>query len=77
MRKIYHLATCSTCQRIIKELDLENQQCEFQDIKTESITGDQLDTMQEMAGSFESLFSRRAMKYREWGLGQKKLTETD
>jgi arsenate reductase len=30
-----------------------------------------------MAGSFEALFSRRAMKYKEWGLKDKQLTEKD
>ena len=28
-----------------------------------------------MAGSYEALFSRRAMKYQEWGLKDKPLTE--
>ena len=30
-----------------------------------------------MAGSYEALFSRRAMKYKEWGLKDKPLTEKD
>jgi arsenate reductase len=30
-----------------------------------------------MAGSYEALFSRRAMKYKEWGLKDKKLEEKD
>jgi arsenate reductase-like glutaredoxin family protein len=37
MKKIYHLASCSTCQRIIKELGgLED--FEKQNIKEEKIT---------------------------------------
>ena len=33
--------------------------------------------MKKMAGSYESLFSRRAMKYKELGLKDKKLDEKD
>lgn len=75
MKKIYHLATCSTCQRIMKELDLNR--FEEQEIKSEPITPVQLDEMKEMAGSYEALFSRRAMKYRQLGLHEKDLSEKD
>ncbi|MCB0761058.1 MAG: hypothetical protein KDC12_05995 [Flavobacteriales bacterium] len=77
MRKIYHLASCSTCQRIIKELKLDEAKFEFQDIKTENITPAQLEEMHAKTGSYEALFSKRAMKYREWNLGAKDLTEAD
>jgi len=33
--------------------------------------------MAEMSGTYESLFSRKAMKYRAMGLAEKKLTEKD
>ena len=49
----------------------------MQDIKFEKITEKQLDEMKKMAGSYEALFSRRAMKYKEWGLKDKQLTEKD
>jgi len=49
----------------------------MQDIKTEKITPAQLDEMKEMAGSYEALFSRRAMKYKELGLKDQSLTEKD
>jgi arsenate reductase len=49
----------------------------MQDIKTEKITATQLDEMKKMAGSYEALFSRRAMKYKELGLKDKPLTEKD
>ena len=48
-----------------------------QDIKAEKITEGQIDQMGDMAGSFESLFSRKAMKYRSMGLGEKTLGESD
>lgn len=76
MKKIYHLSTCSTCQRILKELNPGNDVV-LQDIKTEPITIQQLEQMEELAGSFEALFSRKAMKYRAMGLHEKALTEKD
>jgi len=77
MKKIYHLGNCTTCQAIIKETGLDKKGFEMQDIKFEKITPAQLDAMKKMAGSYEALFSRRAMKYKEWGLKDKKLGEKD
>lgn len=48
-----------------------------QDIKTESITADQLTEMHKLAGSYESLFSKTARKYRGLGLNEQQLTEED
>lgn len=49
----------------------------MQDIKTEKITPAQLDELKKMAGSYEALFSRRAIKYKEMGLKDKQLVEKD
>jgi arsenate reductase len=49
----------------------------MQNIKEEKITPAQLQEMKTMAGSYEALFSRRAMKYKELGLKDKKLEEKD
>ncbi len=76
MKKVYHLSTCSTCQRIIKELGI-GEEFEYQDIKKESITPEQLEEMKRLAGSYENLFSRVAMKYKAWGLKEKNLGEED
>lgn len=64
MKKIYYLSSCSTCARIIKDLQLEKHKFIFQDIKTEKITSAQLAEMKEKTGSYESLFSRVALKYK-------------
>ena len=77
MKKFYHLGNCTTCQAIIKETGIANAGCTMQDIKTEAITPAQLDEMKLLAGSYEALFSRRALKYKEMGLKDKKLTESD
>lgn len=74
---MYHLATCTTCQAIIKETKVDKKGFSMQDIKTEKITPEQLDEMRSLTGSYESLFSRRALKYKEMGLKDKKLTEDD
>jgi len=76
MKKIYHLATCSTCIRIIKELNPDTKVV-LQDIKTEKITEEQLEEMKGLAGSYEVLFSKRAMKYKALGLKDKNLSEAD
>ena len=76
MRKIWYLSSCSTCQRIIKELGgLED--FEHQNIKEENISAHDLDWLKRKTGSYEALFSRRSMKYRAWGLHEKTLTEMD
>jgi arsenate reductase len=64
MKKIYYLSTCDTCARIIGELNLKKKGFEFQDIKTEKISAKQLEEMKKMSGSYESLFSRVALKYK-------------
>ena len=76
MNKIYHLASCSTCQRIIKELT-PLAQFEMQNIREEKITETQIDAMAKAVGSYEALFSRRAMKYKSMGLADKDLSEAD
>jgi arsenate reductase len=77
MNKIYHLSSCTTCQRILEETGIGGKKFVMQDIKTEQITPEQLDALKEKTGSYEALFSRRALKYKELGLKDKQLTEAD
>ena len=77
MKKVYFISTCSTCKRIISELDLHSKGFDFQDIKTNKITPEQLEEMHTLAGNYESLFSRRSMQFRARGLGEKALNEND
>lgn len=76
MKKIYYLSSCSTCKKIIQELKL-NDDFKFQDIKTTKITKAQLQQMAQLSGSYESLFSRRAIKYKALPIKDKLLTEAD
>ncbi|RFS23423.1 arsenate reductase [Chitinophaga silvatica] len=77
MNKIYHLSTCGTCKKILEETNAKARGFELQDIKKEKITPAQLDEMKALAGSYESLFSRRSQQYRPMGLHEKNLTEED
>ena len=76
MKKIYHSSTCTTNQRILKEIKPKKDVI-MQDIKTEAITPAQIDEMKKLAGTYEALFSRVAIKYRVMGLHEKVLTEKD
>ncbi|SDS31183.1 ArsC/Spx/MgsR family protein [Gramella sp. MAR_2010_147] len=74
MKKIYHLSTCDTCKRILKELEVPDSFI-LQDIKSEKITEEQLDEMRQLSGSYESLFSKRARLYKERDLKNEDLDE--
>lgn len=74
MKKAYYLQNCSTCNRILSDLKWNN---EAQEIRSEKITSDQLEQMSKLAGSYEALFSRRAIKYKSMGLKEKVLQEDD
>ncbi len=76
MRKvIFHLPSCSTCQRLLKDWNTDG--VELRDIRNSPITEDEIDEMARLAGSYEDLFSRRAMKYRSMGLHEMDLSEAD
>lgn len=76
MKKVYYLKTCSTCIRILKELNLPSDYI-LQDIKTQEITVKQLEDMKDLAGSYEALFSKRSNLYKEMDLKNQELTERD
>lgn len=75
MKKIYHLKTCDTCRRMLKEIDTSDYI--LQEIKTNPITVKQLDELFELTNSYEVLFSRRAKKYKQMDLKNQILTEQD
>lgn len=77
MKKAFTLPTCKTCVRIFEDLQPEGKGCEIIDIKSQGIASEDLDRMKELAGSYEALFSRRAIKFRSMGLGDQNLTEAD
>lgn len=76
MKRIYHLSSCSTCQRILKEIN-PSADVELIDIKVQNIDAETLDWIKSKVGSYEALFSKRAMKFKSMGLNQMQLTEAD
>lgn len=76
MNIFFYLKSCSTCKRILDDLNLP-ETVTLQNIKNDPITEEQLDHMKKLAGSYEALFSRRATLYKERDLKNKTLTEND
>jgi len=76
MKKIYYLKSCSTNQRILKQMNLYEDVI-LQNIKEENIDEATLDQLKERVGSYEALFSKKAMKYKALGLNNMDLAEAD
>ena len=76
MKKIFHLETCKTCQKILAELQPLDG-VELREIKSKGVTVDELKEMRALTDSYESLFSRRAMLFRQRGLNNQELGEDD
>jgi arsenate reductase len=76
MDKIYYLASCDTCRKIIKSLPKDHN-LKFHDIKQDPITVAELEQMRELSGSYEALFSKKAQLYKSMDLKNKSLTEDD
>ncbi len=76
MKKIYHLSTCDTCKKNLKELDPPSSY-ELQDIKEYPLTEEQLKELKHLSGTYEALFSKRARLYKERDLKNKQLSEED
>ncbi|MEO0045546.1 MAG: Regulatory protein Spx [Bacteroidota bacterium] len=74
--KIYYLASCDTCRKIIKSLPNADR-LQFHDIRQNPITEEELEEMYQLSGSYESLFSKKAQLYKSMDLKNKALTETD
>jgi arsenate reductase len=76
MKSVYFLSSCSTCQRILKQLNLPSD-ISLIDIKLSNIDGEALDKIAGMAGSYEQLFSKKAMKYKALGYDKLSLSEIE
>ncbi len=76
MNTIFHLSTCDTCKRILGEIG-KPEGYRLQDIKTEPVSGSQLKELHALAGSYESLFNKRARLYKERGLNKQELGEEE
>lgn len=76
MNQFYYIATCDTCKRIMRTLNLPSS-VEKREIKQQTLTVKELEKLKEMAGSYEALFSKRAKLYKERNLKDEQLDEDD
>jgi arsenate reductase-like glutaredoxin family protein len=76
MNTIYLLPSCNTCQRVLKTVEQVGD-WKVRDIKSEPLTETEVDAMAASAGSYEDIFSRRAMLYRSRELNKQDLGEED
>jgi len=76
MKTFYYLSTCDTCKRIMADLNVTSD-IKLQDIKSEPLTSEDVDTMTKISQSYEALFSKRARLYKERNLKEQQLAESD
>jgi len=75
MKKAYYLSSCSTCNRILKEV--KDYHFQLQDIKLDTITEEQIDQIYQFTDSYEALFNKKSRKYKSMGLKDQSLKEED
>jgi arsenate reductase len=76
MSKFYYLSTCSTCKRIIHELDLPNS-VTLIDIKKNPLSEHDIHELYSLTGSYEALINKRARMFKEKGLNSQQLKEEE
>ncbi len=76
MNKIYYIASCDTCRKIIKSLPKDHNLV-FHDIKQNPLSEVELEEMHRLSGSYEALFSKKAQLYKSMDLKNKNLNESD
>lgn len=76
MDRIYYLASCDTCRKIIKSLPNPDR-LTFIDIRQNPLSEADVEEMHQLCGSYEALFSKKAQLYKSMDLKNKNLTEAD
>ncbi|MEB3207138.1 MAG: arsenate reductase family protein [Vampirovibrionales bacterium] len=75
---LYWLPYCSTCQKAEAWLTAHGISIEKSiDVKTQPLARDVIEELAEKVGGVESLFSKRAMKYRSLGLDKMTLNASE
>lgn len=75
---VYWLPHCTTCQKAVQYLEEKGVPIHsFRDLKAQPLTRAEVEELAGKAGGAETLFSRRAMKYRSMGLHEQQLSEDD
>ena len=75
---VYWLPHCTTCQKAVQHLRDRGVTIRgFRDLKAQPLTRPEVEDLARKAGGAETLFSRRAMKYRKMGLHERTLSDDD
>jgi arsenate reductase len=78
IERIYWLPHCSTCVKADQYLkDKGATVKKYINVKEEQVSEKEIQELCDLMGGVEKLFSKRAMKYRGWGLHEKELSEAD
>lgn len=64
MKRVYFLSTCDKCRRILSSLE-NRSDYEHVDIKIKHISPEILDNLAGFVGSYEALFNKRAIKFKD------------
>lgn len=76
MKTIFYLKTCSTCIKILKEMNPDSS-WQLREIKSEPVTEAELEELHRLAGSYERLFSKKSSQIKARNLDLKSLKEED
>ncbi|WP_221410756.1 arsenate reductase family protein [Riemerella anatipestifer] len=74
-KTVFYLKTCSTCKRIMQDLDLSDWN--LREIKSEPINEEELSQMYAITKSYEELFSKRSTQIKANNIDVKELKEED
>lgn len=78
MKQIWYLSTCSTCNRIMNELNITPENFKLHDLKNNPIKEEDLKLIKEKTNlKFEELFNKRAIKYNKTNLKEKIKSDLD
>jgi arsenate reductase (glutaredoxin) len=74
----YWLANCSTCQKAKNFIERHGiKDYDLRDIKENPLSRPEVEEMAKILGGAEGLFSKRAIKYREMRLGERRLSNEE
>lgn len=75
---VYGLPHCSTCVKALDYLRGKGVAIDsFRDLKTQPLERAEVEALARKVGGAETLFSRRALKYRKMGLHEQHLSDDD
>src|SRR5690348_3357107 len=78
IEQFYWLPYCSTCIKAEQHLLKKGAKIhKYINVKEEAVSQKELEGLCKTLGGVDKLFSKRAMKYRAWGLHEKELSDAD